>query len=133
MPEKLLNIKEAAAYLGVSEEEVKRLVDEDEVPAYKVGGTFLRFRREQLDAVRSEVFEFEKEHVPAPQAAAVTQKRPAHPYTDLEKDIKRAEPVVRQYDYTVMERVKDFFYFNDFYLLSCILIFLLLYMIVVQG
>jgi len=129
MPEKLLTIGEVAAYLKISEEEVKRLVDIGEVPAYRIGGSFLRFRKEQIDAIRSEIDEVE-ENAPAKAGPALDSKgRPAHPYTDLEREVKRREPVTRQYDYSPAERVKDFFYFNDFYLVSFAVIFLLIYMI----
>ncbi|MBF0385575.1 MAG: helix-turn-helix domain-containing protein [Candidatus Omnitrophica bacterium] len=33
------------------------------------------------------------------------------------------------YEYTAAERIKDFFYFNDFYLFAAAVIFLLLYII----
>jgi len=129
MPEKLLSIKEVADYLKISEEEVKRLVDSGEIPAYRIGDTFLRFRKEQIDAIRSEIDEIEREE-PAPQkpAADLKSKR-THTYTDLEKDIKRKEPSTRQYDYTFAERIKDFFYFNDFYILSFTVIAFLMYLI----
>ena len=34
-----------------------------------------------------------------------------------------------QYDYSFAERLKDFFYFNDFYIVSAIVIIVLLYII----
>jgi len=36
---------------------------------------------------------------------------------------------ITQYKYTVTEKIKDFFYYNDFYLLSFIIIMVLLYII----
>ena len=130
MPEKLFNIKEVAEYLKLSEEEVKRLVDIGEIPAYKIGDTFLRFRKEQLDAVRSEISAIEKEDPERAKAPLLAgEGRAAHPYTELEEDIKRREPLARQYDYTMAERVKDFFYFNDFYIFSFIIVAFLMYLI----
>lgn len=126
MPEKLLSIKEVAGYLNVSEEEVKRLVDIGEIPAYKIGDTFLRFRKEQIDAIRQEVSEFEDSHA---DSGHVEEAKVRHPYTDLERDIKRKEPITRQYDYTPVERINDFFYFNDFYILCLIIIAVLMYLI----
>ncbi len=129
MPEKLISIREVADYLKISEEEVKRLVDAGEIPAYKIGDTFLRFRKEQIDAIRSDISEIEAKE---PERAKITldQKGKAvHPYTDLEKAIKRAEPSIRRYDYTASERMRDFFYFNDFYILSALLIVFLMYLI----
>lgn len=129
MPEKLLTIREVASYLGVSEEEVKRLVDIGELPAYKIGDTFLRFRREQIDAVKSEISLIEKEEPEHAKPALNLQGKPTHTYTDLERDIKIKEPVTRQYDYTTMERLRDFIYFNDFYIASFIVIIILMYLI----
>lgn len=119
-----------AAYLGLSEEEVKRLVDMGELPAYKIGGTFLRFRKEQIDAVKSEISAIEeKEAEGAAPPVAESTEEPSRMYTDLEKEIKKKEPITRQYDYTLKEKIADFFYFNDFYIASLMIIALLLYLI----
>ena len=123
-----MNIKEVAAYLGVSEEEVKRLVDIGEIPAYRIGGTFLRFRKEQIDAISAEISSFE-EDAAGIAAAPAAESKPTHTYTDLEKDIKRREPITRQYDYTAGERMRDFFYFNDFYIVSFIVVGILMFLI----
>jgi excisionase family DNA binding protein len=131
MPEKLLSIKEVSDYLKIPEEEVKRLVDAGEIPAYKIGDTFLRFRKEQIDAIRSEIAEIEEKEPEVHAKIALDEKGcSAHPYTDMEKDIKRREPSTRRYDYTAAERVKDFFYFNDFYIISLVLIIFLMYLII---
>jgi excisionase family DNA binding protein len=45
----LLNVDEAAAYLGLSEKSVRKRVGDRKIPYIKVGA-LLRFRREQLDA-----------------------------------------------------------------------------------
>ena len=129
MPEKLLTIKEVADYLKISEEEVKRLVDAGEIPAYKIGDTFLRFRKEQIDAIRSEISSIEKGKVEPAGVASVNKEKPTHPYTDLERAIKIKEPSSRQYDYTFAERIKDFLYFYDFYIVSFLIIAALMYLI----
>ena len=129
MPEKLLTIREVAEHLKVSEEEVKRLVDIGEIPAYRIGGSFLRFRKEQLDAIRSEIDEVEEKEPEKAKPVLDKRGRPTHTYTDLERDIKRKEPITRQYDYTFTEKMRDFFYFNDFYILSFVIIFVLIYLI----
>jgi excisionase family DNA binding protein len=129
MPEKLLTISEAAKYLNISEDEIKRLVDIGEIPAYRIGGSFLRFRKEHLDAIRDDVDEMEKD-VPQEIKAGLDEKgKPTHHISDLENEIKKREPVIRQYDYTAAERLRDFFYFNDFYLISFFIIGILLYVI----
>ena len=130
MPEKLLSIKEVAELLRVSEDEVKRLVDVGEVPAYRIGGTFLRFRKEQIDAIRAEVTDFEVasqlpgESGPAQAPAAIS----APDFGGATGKMARESPA-RAYEYTFTERIKDFFYFNDFYVLSFIVIGVLLYLI----
>lgn len=113
MPEKLLSIKEVADYLRVSEEEVKRLVDVGEIPAYKIGGTFLRFRKDQIEAIRTEISEVEEE-------------RGAGPYNGPSR---QAEPPAAAYDYTFGERVIDFLRYNDFYIASFVIIAVLMYFI----
>ena len=129
MPEKLLTIKEVSAILKIPEEEIKRLVDVGEIPAYKIGDSFLRFRREQIDAVRPEVLSLEEKE-PEHMKPVLDQKgHPARTYTRLEREIKRREPATKQFDYTASEKLKDFFYFNDFYILSGIIIALLMYLI----
>ncbi|MDP3804818.1 MAG: helix-turn-helix domain-containing protein [Candidatus Omnitrophota bacterium] len=129
MPEKLLTIREVAVYLKISEEEAKRLVDIGEIPAYKIGGTFLRFRKEQIDAIRREISELEEKEPEHAKPVLDSSGKPTHPYTDLEKAIKLKEPITRQYDYTSAEKLRDFFYFNDFYILSFLIVMILLYVI----
>ena len=124
-----MDIKEVAAYLGVSEEEVKRLVDIGEMPAYKIGDSFLRFRKEQVDAVKSEISDVEKADPNRVDIKLDSKGHPTHPFTDLERDVKRKEPVVRQYDYTFAERIQDFIRYNDFYIVSAIIVAVLLLII----
>ena len=105
-------------------------MDIGEIPAYKIGGSFLRFRKEQIDAIKSEVSLIEEEEPEHAKPSLDSHGKPTHTYTDLEQDIKRKEPITRQYDYTVPERIKDFLYFNDFYILSLVIIIILLYVII---
>ena len=129
MPEKLLSIKEVAEYLKISEEEVKRLVDIGEIPAYKIGDTFLRFRKEQIDAIKIEISEFEKNDKEHVQVAPADRGVSGQPPAGVESGARRNASLASQYDYTFAERVRDFLYFNDFYILSFIIIGVLLYLI----
>lgn len=130
MPEKLLNIQEVAKYLVLPEEEVKRLVDIGEIPAYKIGGTFLRFRLEQIQAIKDEVNSLESSVEKKPEVSVDAKGHESRPYTDLEREIKKREPVIRQYDYTFLERMRDLWYFKDFYILSSLVIALIIYIVV---
>lgn len=129
MPEHLLNIKEVAEYLGVSEEEVKRLVDMGEMPAYKIGDSFLRFRKEQVDAIKQEISDVEKEDPNRVEVKLDAKGHQTHAYTEIEKQIRLKTPAVRQYDYSFTEKISDFFYYNDFYILSGVIIAVLLVII----
>jgi len=99
--DKLLTIREAALILGISEQEVIDLAESGELPAYKVGGVYLRFKREQLE-------EFKKTHKPLSDTE-ITSQRPSF-----------------------KERVSDFLYFYDFYILT-ILIIILMLVIIFRG
>lgn len=129
MPEHLLNISQVAEYLGISEDEVKRLVDIGEIPAYKIGDSFLRFRREQIDAVKREISDVEKKDPRRIEVRLDDMGEPTHPYTALEKDVRLKTPAAQQFDYTFAERVQDFLYYNDFYILSAVIIAILLLII----
>lgn len=50
--EKLLTVREVASLLGISEKEVIDLAESGAIPAYKVGGVYLRFKKEQVKDLR---------------------------------------------------------------------------------
>lgn len=97
MTAKFLTVREVAGYLNITEKEVVDLAQSGAIPAYKVGGVYLRFKKEQIDGVRHKI----------------------HPDESLIK-----------IEGTPVEKVRDFIYHNDFYILSLIVIFVLLYFIV---
>jgi len=99
MSEKLLNLKEVTRYLDLSEKDIRTLVDRGEIPAYRLGGTLLRFRKDQIDVVKAR---------------------------GIPKVGKQEEEVLTTRVYGRMERFRDFLYFNDFYIISAIIIVILL-------
>ena len=96
-PEKLFTIREAAQYLGMSEKEIIELAETGKIPAYKIAGVYLRFKKEQLD-------------------------KTAYRHATL---LRRRESG----RYNIFERLSDFFYYHDFYVLSALLIVIMLYVI----
>jgi len=46
--EKLWTVRDVSIYLGISEKEVVDLSESGAIPAYKVGGVYLRFKKEQI-------------------------------------------------------------------------------------
>ena len=99
--EKLLTVRDVSLILGISEKEVLDLAENGSIPAYKVGGLYLRFKREQVEL-------FKKIPRPAETISGAAGK------------------------YSLREKISDFFYFNDFYILSALLILLIL-VIIFQG
>lgn len=55
MREKLYTVREAAQFLGVSERDIIDLCDKGLIPAFKVGGVYLRFQKEHLDSMKGKV------------------------------------------------------------------------------
>jgi excisionase family DNA binding protein len=56
--EKFLTVRDASLILGISEKEVVDLVESNQLVAYKVGGVYLRFKKQHLE-------EFKKSLKPA--------------------------------------------------------------------
>lgn len=98
MEEKLLTIRDVSLFLGISEREVIDLAEKQVIPAYRIAGVFLRFKRQQIE-------EFKKKFKPQ-----AHKKKPSE-------------------GYSLRERIGDFLYFNDFYILSGLIIILILVVI----
>jgi len=99
--QKLLTVRDVALTLGISEKEVINLAESGAVPAYKIGGVYLRFKKEQVQ-------EFQRSNKNTLVKSYVAQK------------------------FTLKDRVSDFFYFNDFYIVA-VLIIVLLIVVIFQG
>ena len=93
--EKLWTTTEAARFLGVPEDDVSRFVKEGRLTGYKLAGQFLRFKPEQVQALKGRM----------PDAAQVP-----------------AATATASSSLTWIERVRTFIYFYDFYLLSFLLL-----------
>jgi len=107
MPGKLLTKQEAADYLGMPEKELDKLIAKGRLPAYKIGGSFLRFRQEQIEAVKKGI---------ASPAKALNQRQPT--------------PRRPSGNAGVFNNVADFLYFGDFYIVSFLIIITLIFIIV---
>jgi excisionase family DNA binding protein len=96
--EKLLTIREVSLFLGISEKEVIDFAETQALPAYKIGGVYLRFKRHQVE-------EFKKH---------------------LKPHLHKGSALLKA---SFAEKVSDFFYFNDFYILSSLIIAVILVII----
>jgi len=104
--EKLLTLKEAADYLRMKDAELKELAESGEVSYYKIGGVYLRFKRQALDKLK--------------QGGKSKAQKPA--VFREEKEKKRQDGI----NCSLLDRIKDFWYFYDFYLISFLIILALL-------
>jgi excisionase family DNA binding protein len=95
--EKLLTLREVSLFLGISEKEIMDLAEKGIIPAYKIGGVYLRFKYHQIEA-----------------------------YQRTARPLKRELPADR---YSLKDRLGDFFYFNDFYLVAILLIAVIIFVI----
>jgi len=129
MEEKLLNISEVAEYLKLKRDQVEALVASGDLPAYKIGGTLLRFKKDQIERFRrkrtsalaeKKMESFEQEGLQQTSSGAgayiVPGSRPGGGYS-------RHAGAIR---YGFWERLEDFLYYNDFYILSFIILVLVL-------
>ncbi len=118
MPEKLMTLQELSQYLRISEEKIISLVNEKVLSAYKIGGELLRFRKDQIDAIRSEI----DSRVSDADRIEISEAR---------KRVKEKFEVLKGSgaNNTSHDKIADFVYFNDFYILSGVLIVILLIVI----
>ena len=113
MPEKLLTLQELSSYLGISEDKIVSLVEEGAISAYKVGGEFLRFRKDQIDAICAEISSRTSESDRIPQEVSRQSVNVRHETGAM---IEKA---------SFADNVSDFFHFYDFYIVSAFLIVVL--------
>jgi len=111
--EKLLTVREVSLILGISEKEVLDLAQTGANPAYKVGGVYLRFKREQVEEFKKSSRQFSDKNIASPAGSLASRDFMPHKYS-------------------FKDTVSDFFYFNDFYILSILLILLML-ILIFQG
>ena len=110
--------EELSEYLQISEEKIIDLVEKRVIFAYSIGGELLRFRKEQIDAIRSEIDSRLGEEGKA----------------GVEKRAQKVREKLKVYDArgnnsTFRDQVADLVYFNDFYIISGILAIILLIII----
>ena len=108
LTEDYLSTKDAAAMLEINETELRELVQRHQIPTHNVAGVFLRLKKKEVEELKIK-WRIERELFPKPQRSF------SHTTT-----VARAGP---------FSQIRDFWYFNDFYILCSILIMLLLYVI----
>jgi len=101
--EKLWTTTEVAQFLGIHEDDVEQLVRGGQLTGYKLGGQFLRFRPDQVQALKGTL---------------PFRPNPAKPMPSRER---------------WFHRLRDACYFYDFYIISAGLLAVLVLYLVVAG
>lgn len=102
--EKLWTTSEAAQFLGIEELDVEELVRQGRLTGYRLGGRFLRFRPDQVTALKGAI--------PFRPAVGTQTARRASGWRD---------------------QLRDFVYFYDFYLVSAACLAVLIIYLVASG
>ena len=102
--EKLWTTAEVAQCLGIQEVDVEQLVREGKLTGYKLGGQFLRFRPDQVEALKGHIRFRPGSHKPA---ALHCESWLSHS--------------------------REFFYFYDFYVVSATLLAVLVVYLIASG
>ncbi len=105
----LLDVRQAAELLDVSEKEVWRLVHEHKVPTHNIAGAFVRFRTSDIEVLKNR-WRIERELFP--------KKERYFPHQSIVAEPDR------------MEKLRDFWHFNDFYIICSVVILGLIYIII---
>lgn len=92
----MLTLEEVKNFLDVTQEDLEKYLQNGKLRAYKIGGTYLRFRKEEVLNLRSEL---------------------------LPKRTKAAAM-------SLGSRVSDFWQFNNFYIISIVVVIGLIFVIV---
>ena len=107
--EHLLDVHEAAEMLDVSEAELWDLVHEHKVPTHNIAGAFLRFRKQDIEELKIK-WRIQRELFP--------EKEPFFSHHNI------VQPP------TLLDKVRDFWYFNDFYVVCSLVAVVLVYFII---
>ena len=91
----MLTLEEVKNFLQVSQDEIEALLKNGRLNAYKIGGSYIRFRKEEVESLRQE-------------------RQPAKG-----KSASRG----------ILSRVADIWRFNNFYIVSALLLGILIFLI----
>ena len=109
LKEEYVNLREAAELLEISEDELRALVTQHKIPTHNIAGVFLRLKTKDVEHLKNK-WRIDRELFPQPE-----------PYFSHHNTVKPP---------TASDKWKDFWYFNDFYVICSLLIIVLLYFII---
>ncbi|MCK4248291.1 MAG: helix-turn-helix domain-containing protein [Candidatus Omnitrophica bacterium] len=130
--DQLLTSSEVAKLLNISEEKIEVLVDSGEIPYYKIGGTFLRFKESHIEEIRlvletslkrnSDERSFPSE-IKFGQEPSGREQPPAGEIKHQHISTSVSEKM------SLFDRLIDFWHFYDFYILALIVAGIIIYVI----
>jgi excisionase family DNA binding protein len=109
MGEGLLKPEEAAHYLNIDKDKFYQLVEKYKIPYYKIADKFIRFSASELEEYRDKIKTLSN--------VKISSKN----FSFQEK---------KSTEVTLKDKIWELIRFNDFYILSFILILILLYYII---
>jgi len=112
--DRLLTLNEAAEFLGVDPESFQVLVQKYNIPHYKIAGKFIRLSQNELEKYRKEIKEATKT---VRRKVEINVNKISQPLEYKRKDLSWGL------------KLYEFLRFNDFYIVSFIIIVILLYYI----
>lgn len=122
MFEKLLTLKEVSEILRIPESDIEKFVSEGKIPAYKIGGKLLRFKRDQIEHLKKDIENFKSKKILKGNLSKL--------YEMSSKGILMRPEYKKKANYSIIEKVKDFFYYYDFYIFVSILIAAIIILII---
>ncbi len=114
--DRLLTLNEAAEFFGLDPESFQLLVQHYNIPHYKIAGKFIRFSYNELLKYQNKITDFKS-----------LGKKTKTTTEEKKHTIKVVE--YHRRDLTWSLKLWEFIKFNDFYIISFIVIFILLYYI----
>ncbi len=105
--DKYISVEEACRLLEIDQAEIDGLIKNGKLHAFRLGGNVLRFRKDQVSEVKAK-WRINR---------------------DLFSAEKQAPHLWKAGQSNLVEGLKDFLYFNDFYIVSSLIIAALLYLI----
>ena len=109
-PQKLLTLQEAARRLQLPADDVEAMIRQGKLASFRLGGSHLRVRFQDVEAIRK------GRALPPDRPASWLRLKEASPGASAFSVWRRGRPA------SLWERVVDFFYFNDFYIVVLLLL-----------
>ena len=114
--ERYLDVHEAALLLEVGEQELWDLVHQHKIPSHNIAGAFLRFKKDDIEDLKNK-WRIERQLFPKKQPASPAGR----PFFAHDSAVQESNPA---------DHWRDFWYFNDFYVICSVLIVGLLIFII---